>query len=96
MLQVAFPMSDTLEDHVAVKKLFWRVMVMAVEAVVVPVGYTMVRVPPVGTVRTPLASKNSATNWAVFPEMTLVGKFAPLRNDYGHSGTSYRGYGAPG
>jgi hypothetical protein len=38
MVHVAVPKEDTLEDHVAVKKLFCRVMVMAVEAVVRPVG----------------------------------------------------------
>jgi len=34
----ANPKSETLEDHVAVKKLFWRVMEIAVEDVVIPTG----------------------------------------------------------
>lgn len=38
MLQVPNPKEDTLDAQVAVKKLFCRVMVMAVEVVVRPVG----------------------------------------------------------
>src|SRR5882762_1165506 len=77
MAQVAVPRSDTLDSHVAVKKEFCWVIMIAVETLVSPTGYTIVSVPLAGTVIFPLASRNSATNCAVLPDLTLVVIMAP-------------------